>query len=57
MVLFNVILLQQNHELQLISAILCQNLVARHRHLVLVSPAIECGQRVFDEATLSCEEG
>lgn len=55
-VLFSVILLQQNHELQLIGAILCQNLVARQRHLVLVFPAIECGQCVSAEATLSYEE-
>lgn len=55
MVLFNVILLQQNHEFQLIGAILCQNLVARQRHLVLVTPAVECGQCVSDEATFGCE--
>lgn len=53
LVLFNVILLQQNHEFQLICAILCQNLVARQRHLVLVFPAVECGQYVFVEATFS----
>lgn len=56
MVLFNVILLQQNHEFQLISAILSQDLVARQRHLVLVSPVVECGQCVSVESTLSCRE-
>ena len=55
-VLFSMILLQQNHELQFISAILCQNLVARQWHLVLVFPAIECGQCVSVEATLGYEE-
>lgn len=56
MVLFNVILLKQNHKFQLIGAILCQNLVARQRHLVLVSPVVECGQCVSVEATFSCEK-
>lgn len=56
MVLLNVILLQENHEFQLISAILCQNLVARQWHLVLVSSVVECGQCVSVEATLYCEE-
>lgn len=55
-VLFNVILLQQNQEFQLIGAVLCQNLVARQWHLVLVSPAVECGQCVTDKAAFSCEE-
>lgn len=53
MVLFNVILLQQDHELQLIGAILCQNLVARQGHIILVSPVVECGQCVSVEATFS----
>lgn len=42
-VLLDVILLQQNNEFQLVGAILCQNLVARQRHLVVVPPAVERG--------------
>lgn len=56
MVLFNVILLQQNHEFHFSSAVLCQNLVARQWHLVLVSPVVECGQCVSGETAFSCEE-
>lgn len=55
-VLLDVILLQQNNEFQLVGAILCQNLVARQRHLVLVSPAVERGQCVLAETAFSCEE-
>lgn len=53
MVLFNVIFLQQDHEFQLLCAILCQDLVARQGHLVLVSPVVECGQYVSLEAAFS----
>lgn len=56
MVLFSVILLQQNHEFHLIGAILCQNLVAGDGHLILVSPLVECGQCVAGKATFSCED-
>lgn len=49
------ILLQQNYEFELFCTILCQNMVARQRHLGLVPPAVECGQCVLAEATFSCE--
>lgn len=56
-VLFNLVLLQQNHEFELLGAILGQNLVARQGHLVLVPPVVECGQGVLGEATLSWNGG
>lgn len=52
---FNVIALHQHNEFQLVRAVLGQNLVARQRHLGLVFPVVEGGQRVLDVATLSCE--
>lgn len=39
--------LQQNYEFKFLGAILCQNLVARVRHLVLEFPVVECGHCVF----------
>lgn len=56
MFLFIVILLHQNHKFQFIGTILGQNLVARQRHLVLVSPVVECGQCICDDAAFSCKE-
>lgn len=54
--LFTLISLQQNNEFQLICAVLCQNLRARHKCRDVVSPLVECGQCVSAEAAFSWEE-
>lgn len=54
MVLVQVILLQKNHEFQLIGAILSQDLVAGQRTDILVPPVVECGHCVSRKATFSC---
>lgn len=52
---FDVIFLQQDNEFQLVCTVLGQNLVAGLRHLGLVPPVVEGGQRVPDVAALSCK--
>lgn len=49
------IVVQQNNEFQLVSAVLSQDLVAGQRPLWLVFPVVEVGQHVLGIATLSCE--
>ena len=56
-VLLKLVLLQQNHEFELVGAILSQNLIARQGHLILVPPVVECGQGVLGVATLSWNWG
>lgn len=55
-VLFTLVSLQQNNEFQLICAVLCQNLRARHKRRDVVSPLVECGQCASAEAAFSWEE-